>query len=371
MKWMGRFIVFVAALCLVHSSRISLDDNAQSMCKKYKMVCKTGKICAVQHFDYPNNVTFPVCIPLSFVPDEYTHVVRNMVCELQPLPGPCGARYIRWFYNKHAQECAYFRYGGCQGNQNNFKSKTECENACMAVPSISLYKGGQSSLSAVKPAIMTAPIYEPPEVQYEALNSIRLTGSENNYERYPATRYRKMQDDESNTRKRRRLDKERAKDRRRRERRKERKRLKKLRRQKKLLREGKKPKKDRKRKKNKTGDEDLNDTTPENSISPEKQTNTVEEITNIVDNAIAEDDVEDTRKPERRRGRKRRKRRQKKNKDGKSRKQKRDNKHVESQYRRHEPSYQSDDSRSYRMFSILDHIAKSRTQSGSIVYSED
>ena len=35
------------------------------------MVCKTGKICAVQHFDYPNNVTFPVCIPLSFVPGMY------------------------------------------------------------------------------------------------------------------------------------------------------------------------------------------------------------------------------------------------------------------------------------------------------------
>lgn len=365
MMWIETFVILLGAVTQVFSSRISLDDDAQSMCKKYKMICKTGKICAVQHFDYPNNVTFPVCIPLSFVP------VRNMICELQPLPGPCGARYIRWFYNKHAQECAYFRYGGCQGNQNNFKSKTECENACMAVPSISLYKGGQSSLSAVKPAILTAPIYEPPELKYEALNSIMLTGNEKNYDRYSATRQRKMQDDEGITRKRRRLEKERAKERRRRERRKERKRLKRLRRQKKLLREGKKPKKDRKKKKNKTEDESLNETTPENSVSPEKQTSTVEEITNIVDNAIAEDDAGDTRRRRDRKRRKRRQKRQKKNKDGKSKKQKRDNKHVEKQYRRHAPTYQNDDTRSYRMLSILDHIANSRTQTGSIVYSED
>ena len=41
--------------------------------QKYKMICKTGKICAVQHFD--NNVTFPVCIPLSFVPGTYVTIV--------------------------------------------------------------------------------------------------------------------------------------------------------------------------------------------------------------------------------------------------------------------------------------------------------
>ena len=244
----------------------------------------------------------------------------------------------------------------------------------MGVSSISLYNSGQSSLSAVKPAIMTAPIYEPPEVKYEALNSIMLTGNEKNYDRYLATRYRKMQDDDSNTRKRRRLDKERAKERRRRERRKERKRLKRLRqRQKKLLREGKKSKKDRKKKKNRTDDERVNGTAGENPVSTEKKPNTVEEITNMVDNAISEDDVAETRRHERRRNKKRRKRRQKrqkKNRDGKSKKQKRDNKYVENKHRKSDPSYQSDDSRAYRMLSILDQIAKSRTQSGSIVYSE-
>ena len=303
--------------------------------------------------------------------------VRNMVCELQPLPGPCGARYIRWYFNKHAHECAYFRYGGCQGNQNNFKSKADCESACMGVSSISLYNSGQSSLSAVKPAIMTAPIYEPPEVKMEALNSIMITGNEQNYDRYSQMRHRKMQHDDSNTRKRRRLDKERAKERRRRERRKERKRLKRLRqRQKKLLRDGKKSKKDRKKKKNRTEDEDPNETAQDNAVGEEKNVDTVEEITNMVDNAISEDDVEETvRRRDRRRDKKRRKRRQKRQKknrdrDSKSRKQKRDNKYAESRHGKSDPSYQRDDSRSYRMLSILDQIAKSRTQSGSIVYSE-
>ena len=298
-----------------------------------------------------------------------------MICELQPLPGPCGARYIRWYYNRHAQECAYFRYGGCQGNQNNFKSKSDCESACMSVPTISLYKGGQSSLSAIKPAIRTEPIYEPPEVKYEALNSIRITGNEQNYDTYSsATRYRKMQnDDDSNTRKRRRLERERAKERRRKEKRKERKRLKRLRRrQRKLLREGKKSKKDRKKKKKSEDEAGVRVTDKDNTITAaENEVNTVEEISNIVDNAISDEDSEQKRRrEERRKRRKKRQKRPKKDKEGRSKKQKRDNKHVERQVRRHAPTYQNDDSKSYRMLSILDHIANSKTQSGSIAYTE-
>ena len=299
-----------------------------------------------------------------------------MICELQPLPGPCGARYIRWYYNRHAQECAYFRYGGCQGNQNNFKSKSDCESACMSVPTISLYKGSQSSLSAIKPAIRTEPIYEPPEVKYEALNSIRITGNEQNYDTYSATRYRKMQnDDDSNTRKRRRLEKERAKERRRKEKRKERKRLKRLRRrQRKLLREGKKPKKDRKKKKKTKAEDGVRVTDIDNSVTTaekENQVNTVEEISNIVDNAISDEDSEQKRRrEERRKRRKKRQKRPKKDKDGRSKKQKRDNKYAERQVRRHAPSHQNDDAKSYRMLSILDHIANSKSQSGSIAYTE-
>ena len=48
--------------------------------QKYKMICKTGKICAVQHFDYPNNVTFPVCIPLSFVPGMCQYLLCHPKC---------------------------------------------------------------------------------------------------------------------------------------------------------------------------------------------------------------------------------------------------------------------------------------------------
>ena len=296
-----------------------------------------------------------------------------MICELQPLPGPCGARYIRWYYNRHAQECTYFRYGGCQGNQNNFKSKSDCESACVSVPTISLYQGSQSSLSDMKPAIRTAPIYEPPEVKYEALNSIMISGNEKKYDPFSATRYRKMQnDDDSNTRKRRRLEKERAKERRRKEKRKERKRLKRLRRrQRKLLREGKKSKKDKKKKKKTKGEGGVDVTDLDNAVTAENQVNTVEEISNIVDNAISDEDSEQKRRrEERRKRRKKRQKRPKKNKDGKIKKQKRDNKPVERQYRRHAPSYQNDDNKSYRMLSILDHIASSKTQSGSIVYTE-
>ena len=53
------------------------------------------------------------------------------VCELPPQPGDCGARFIRWFYNKITNRCSWFYFQGCRGNQNNFKSKKECESQCI------------------------------------------------------------------------------------------------------------------------------------------------------------------------------------------------------------------------------------------------
>ncbi|KAM6467542.1 tissue factor pathway inhibitor isoform 1-T1 [Liasis olivaceus] len=51
-------------------------------------------------------------------------------CLLENDPGVCRGLISRYFYNKESQQCEKFQYGGCLGNQNNFKSLQECQDTC-------------------------------------------------------------------------------------------------------------------------------------------------------------------------------------------------------------------------------------------------
>uniref|UniRef100_A0A3P9H6C1 BPTI/Kunitz inhibitor domain-containing protein n=1 Tax=Oryzias latipes TaxID=8090 RepID=A0A3P9H6C1_ORYLA len=54
---------------------------------------------------------------------------------LQPVrTGSCRAAFPRFFYNASSGSCSSFIYGGCDGNDNNFESQSECEDACSRVP---------------------------------------------------------------------------------------------------------------------------------------------------------------------------------------------------------------------------------------------
>nr|CAH8840399.1 unnamed protein product [Trichobilharzia regenti] len=52
------------------------------------------------------------------------------VCILKPDPGTCRGYFSRYFYNKEKNVCEQFIYGGCLGNENNFKTKEECDAKC-------------------------------------------------------------------------------------------------------------------------------------------------------------------------------------------------------------------------------------------------
>ncbi|XP_027740241.1 tissue factor pathway inhibitor isoform X1 [Empidonax traillii] len=45
-------------------------------------------------------------------------------------PGICRGYFTRYFYNKETKLCEVFKYGGCLGNQNNFKSLEDCQSTC-------------------------------------------------------------------------------------------------------------------------------------------------------------------------------------------------------------------------------------------------
>jgi len=52
------------------------------------------------------------------------------VCSQPPKRGPCRGHMIRYYYDNSSKSCVAFSYGGCQGNRNNFQNPTQCQNTC-------------------------------------------------------------------------------------------------------------------------------------------------------------------------------------------------------------------------------------------------
>lgn len=52
-------------------------------------------------------------------------------CYLPKETGPCRGYFVRYFYDLSTGRCQLFAYGGCQGNNNNFKTFEECSNHCV------------------------------------------------------------------------------------------------------------------------------------------------------------------------------------------------------------------------------------------------
>ncbi|XP_065269764.1 collagen alpha-1(XXVIII) chain-like [Emys orbicularis] len=52
-------------------------------------------------------------------------------CKLRLDQGSCRVYIIKWYYDKQANACAQFWYGGCDGNANRFDVEDECKKACV------------------------------------------------------------------------------------------------------------------------------------------------------------------------------------------------------------------------------------------------
>ncbi|KFW80406.1 Tissue factor pathway inhibitor, partial [Phalacrocorax carbo] len=75
---------------------------------------------------------YPFSYPISssFV-SVFSHPQKKpSFCFHEKDPGICRGYFSRYFYNKETKICEVFKYGGCLGNQNNFKSLEECQTTC-------------------------------------------------------------------------------------------------------------------------------------------------------------------------------------------------------------------------------------------------
>ncbi|XP_041122042.1 kunitz-type protease inhibitor 1-like [Polyodon spathula] len=64
-------------------------------------------------------------------------------CTEPPLTGPCRASHLRWYYDPYSTQCHRFTFGGCTGNNNNFKNYEECSAACAGVTQTDVFARGQ------------------------------------------------------------------------------------------------------------------------------------------------------------------------------------------------------------------------------------
>ncbi|NWH70517.1 SPIT1 inhibitor, partial [Piaya cayana] len=54
-------------------------------------------------------------------------------CVDLPDTGQCTESIPRWYYNPFTEKCDPFTYGGCGGNNNNFKEEEECMKSCSGI----------------------------------------------------------------------------------------------------------------------------------------------------------------------------------------------------------------------------------------------
>ncbi|CAC5359125.1 unnamed protein product [Mytilus coruscus] len=110
------------------------DENGCRVCKCKTNPCPLPKCPLVQ-------LPYGVCSRDTFFDFEGVkckgcpeNVPCNKKCLLPKDIGPCDADIKRYYYDIGTKSCKEFRYGGCEGNKNNFITLDACKSSCRKEP---------------------------------------------------------------------------------------------------------------------------------------------------------------------------------------------------------------------------------------------
>ncbi|XP_076811544.1 papilin-like isoform X2 [Clavelina lepadiformis] len=106
--------------CTYHSCTAEMLKCAGSLAKDENGCEK----CECAAFDEDFGVELPA-EPLA------ESTVDKGRCMLKPDAGPCRGKHQRYYFDRSANSCQKFIYGGCHGNNNNFQTYEECNVACV------------------------------------------------------------------------------------------------------------------------------------------------------------------------------------------------------------------------------------------------
>ncbi|XP_043274071.1 papilin [Venturia canescens] len=89
--------------------------------------CESSKFgCCLDGVEEAQGENFEGCLSLPTNP--------GAACGLARDRGPCRDFTVKWFFDTEYGGCSRFWYGGCDGNDNRFKSQEECKEVCVAPP---------------------------------------------------------------------------------------------------------------------------------------------------------------------------------------------------------------------------------------------
>ncbi|XP_063221793.1 papilin isoform X2 [Bacillus rossius redtenbacheri] len=79
------------------------------------------------------------------------------ICALPRVVGPCRGRQTNWHYDPASDSCQEFEYGGCQGNGNRFADQQACEERCQRSRAIATARPTPGPVSTAYPAAVLQP----------------------------------------------------------------------------------------------------------------------------------------------------------------------------------------------------------------------
>jgi len=74
---------------------------------------------------------------------------RKDVCNLPAVRGHCRALLPRWRYDPTTGKCTEFKFGGCDGNGNNFRTRQQCVKTCAGPLELQLRRFAHSPYSYI------------------------------------------------------------------------------------------------------------------------------------------------------------------------------------------------------------------------------